>query len=152
VVSRLKIRIISKPETYHQYKEMLEKAGFSISDDATLVFQETASSNDSLLGEKNGQLEIIPYDKIVMIESFGRTIVLHTESNRYTIREKLFELEELLDPSRFMRINKSMIISRSGISKITPYMNGMMFLKMKNNMEITVSRNYRSVFKKFIGY
>lgn len=148
----MKIRIISKPENYDEYKVMLEKAGFSVSDDADIVFQETVHQKDSILGEKNGQLEIIPFDRIIMIESFGRLIILHTLNEQFSIREKLFELEIQLDNSKFTRINKSMIIAKSGIKKIIPSINGTMSLLLKNNMRVTVSRIYRTSFKKFIGY
>ncbi|MGD9909881.1 MAG: LytTR family DNA-binding domain-containing protein [Candidatus Izemoplasmatales bacterium] len=148
----MKIRIVSKPENYNEYKEMLEKAGFSVSDDADIVFQETVPQKDSILGEKNGQLEIIPFDRIIMIESFGRLIILHTLNEQFSIREKLFELEIQLDNSKFTRINKSMIIAKSGIKKIIPSINGTMSLLLKNNMRVTVSRIYRASFKKFIGY
>ena len=84
----LKIRIVSKQENYDTYKEMLEKAGFSISEDSNLVLKEMDYVQDTFLGEKDDRFEIIPISKIVMFESFGRTIILHTLNEQYKIREK----------------------------------------------------------------
>lgn len=148
----LNIRIIAKPENYHKYKDMLEKAGFSISEDATLTFKETNDVKEAFLGEKDGLLEIIAIERIMMIESFGRIIILHTINEQFKIREKLYELDQILDPELFTRINKSMIIAKQGIKKIIPYLNGTMTLIMKNGIEVTVSRNYRQSFKKFIQF
>ncbi len=131
---------------------MLEKAGFSISEDATLTFKETNDVKEAFLGEKDGLLEIIAIERIMMIESFGRIIILHTINEQFKIREKLYELDQILDPELFTRINKSMIIAKQGIKKIIPYLNGTMTLIMKNGIEVTVSRNYRQSFKKFIQF
>lgn len=148
----LKVRIVSKQENYETYKSMLEKAGFTISDDADLVLKETDFVQETFLGEKDEQLEIIHVSKIVMFESFGRTIILHTLKDQFKIREKLYELDNILDNHLFIRINKSMIIAKAGISKIKPYINGRIMLMMKNGMILSVSRSYSNDFKRFIGF
>jgi len=143
---------VSKQENYETYKTMLEKAGFSVSDDAELILKEIDFIQDSFLGERDGQLEIIPISKIVMFESFGRTIIMHTIKEQFKVREKLYELDSILDSHLFIRVNKSMIIAKTGIGKIKPYINGRIMLMMKNGMMLTVSRNYNAEFKKFIGF
>lgn len=148
----LNIRIVASKEHYDTYKTMLETAGFVVSDDASLVLTETHLLKDSLLGEKNGEFELIPIVKIVLIESYGRTMILHTALEQYNIRERLYELDNLLDDRRFQRINKSQIVSKHGIGKIKPDLSGRIALLMKNGMSVSVSRSYRRDFQRFIGF
>jgi DNA-binding LytR/AlgR family response regulator len=148
----LKVRIICKEENYKKYKTMLEKSGFEISRDATILFKEEDFIQDSFIGELNGEFEIIHYSKIVFIESFGRNIVLNTITEKFIIKEKLYEVEEILSDKEFIRVNKSMIVSKNGIKRIKPTFNGRIDLLMKNNEKITVSRNYNKRFRNFIGF
>jgi len=131
---------------------MLEKSGFEISRDATILFKEEDFIQDSFIGELNGEFEIIHYSKIVFIESFGRNIVLNTITEKFIIKEKLYEVEEILSDKEFIRVNKSMIVSKNGIKRIKPTFNGRIDLLMKNNEKITVSRNYNKRFRNFIGF
>jgi DNA-binding LytR/AlgR family response regulator len=148
----LKIRIIASKEHYDTYKSMLETAGFEVTEEASLLFSEAFAWKDSLLGEKNDAFEIVPIVKIVLIESFGRTMTLHTANDSYEIRERLYELDQILDGSRFQRINKSQIVSKGGIAKIKPDLSGRIALIMKNNATVFVSRSYRRAFQRFIGF
>jgi len=148
----LKVRIVAKAENYETYKALLEKAGFTICEDAELVLKENDFIQDSFLGEADGQLELVPIPNIILFESFGRTIIMHTLKKQFRIREKLYELDHILDDRLFIRVNKSMIVAKSGIAKIKPYINGRIMLLMKNRMVLTVSRNYSADFKRFIGF
>lgn len=148
----MKVRIICKEENYEKYKTMLEKSGFKVSRDATILFKEEDFIQDSFIGELNGEFEIIHFTKIVFIESFGRNINLHTITDNYVIKEKLYEVEEILSDKGFIRVNKSMIVSKNGIKRIKPTLNGRIDLLMKNNEKITVSRNYSKRFRNFIGF
>ncbi len=141
----LKIKIICKEENYGKYRQMLEKSGFTISKDATLLFKEEDFIQDSFIGEQDGEFEIVHFSKIIFIESFGRDIVLHTQNKEYSIREKLFEIEGILAERGFIRINKSTIVSK-------PTFNGRIDLQMKNNKKVSVSKNYNKKFRSYIGF
>ena len=148
----MKIKIICKDENFEKYKLMLEKSGFEISKDAKLLFKEEDYVQDSFIGESKGEYEIISYNKIIFIESFGREIVLHTIDKEYSIREKLYEVEGILIDKGFIRVNKSTIISKHGILRIKPTFNGRIDLLMKNSKRISVSKNYNKKFRKYIGF
>lgn len=148
----MKVRILCKQENYEKYKDMLEKSGFEISNEGNILFKEDDFKQDTFICQKDGSFEIIHYSKIIYVESFGREIVLHTANTSYSIREKLYEVEGLLSDKGCTRISKSIIVSRSGISKMKPMLNGRMDLLMKNGKTISVSRSYNKKFKDFIGF
>lgn len=147
----MKIKLICQTENYKTYKEMLEKAGFTISNDASLTFKEDDYHPDTFIGEYQSSFEIIHFSKVIFIESFGREIVLHTIEKSFNIREKLYEVEGILHDKSFVRINKSQIVNIKAIKEIKPTFNSKIVLKMKNEESLTVTRNYAPAFKRSIG-
>lgn len=152
MVDFLKVRIISKPENYELYKEKLEKAGFVISEDASLIFKETDNVQEHILGYHNNQYEMVHISKIIYIESYGHDVFLNTDQKVYKVKEKLYEIESILSNQDFVRINKSTIIAKKEIRKLKPYINGRIHLVMSNKQLLSVSRNYSKRFRNFIGY
>ncbi|HAQ56597.1 MAG TPA: LytTR family transcriptional regulator [Acholeplasmatales bacterium] len=148
----LDVKIICRKENHEIYQQMLERAGFTVVSEANLVLREQDFALDAFLGEAKGQFELIPYSRIVSIESFGRTIVVHTPNQDYTIREKLYEAEDLLRERGFVRIGKSIIVAKAGISNIRPSLNGRFTLTMKNAQQLSVSKSYGKSFRTFIGF
>lgn len=151
MVSAVKVRIESNKENYNKIKELLENSGFEISNDASLVIKDEDYSQDSFLGEKDGEYEIIPYSQVLYIESYGRDVYLNTTQTFYKLKTRLYEIEEKLHTHKFIRISKSVIIARSGIKRIKPTFNGRFDLLMKNSQVVSVSKNYQKAFKSFIG-
>jgi two-component system response regulator LytT len=130
---------------------MLEKAGFTISIDADITLKEDDFKRDTFIGLIQDTYELIRYEEIIYIESFGHEIICHTPQKEYQIKEKLYEVESILHDSGFIRINKSQIISKAYIKEIKPTFNYRMILVLKNGEKVFVTRNYYQAFKKFIG-
>ncbi|MDN5203707.1 LytTR family DNA-binding domain-containing protein [Fulvivirgaceae bacterium BMA10] len=68
---------------------------------------------------------------------------------RYVIDYTLDQLQRLLDPKEFLKINRNYIISNSSIVKIEPYFNNRMLVEVDPpaNEDVLVSRNYLKNFK-----
>lgn len=148
----MKVKIISKKENYDKYRKMLEKAGFTIDEDANLVFKEEDYTPIHFVGKINDQYSIIPFDEVVYIESFGRDIFLYTETNHYQIKEKLYEIEGKYEEYGFVRINKSQIVNKSYIKKIKPLFNSKIKIILKTNQVLEISRTYLEHFRESIGF
>lgn len=146
------IRIVCKKENYELYVKMLESAGFTISPSAELTFREDNFIQDTFIGEINQIYDIIHYSKIVLVESFGHDIILYTLDKRFSIKEKLYEIEELFEDRGLIRVNKSQIINRTMIKEIRPSFNSKLTLLMKNDMGVDVTRSYLIRFKEYIGF
>lgn len=131
---------------------MLESAGFTISPSAELTFREDNFIQDTFIGEINQIYDIIHYSKIVLVESFGHDIILYTLDKRFSIKEKLYEIEELFEDRGLIRVNKSQIINRTMIKEIRPSFNSKLTLLMKNGMGVDVTRSYLIRFKEYIGF
>lgn len=98
------------------------------------------------------QLKIINTDCIDGCSSENKVTYLHVENRRYWINESLEELENLLNPKFFFRINRQCIIRLSSIEKITSYTNSRLKLNVRSiDHELIVSRKRVKDFKNWIG-
>ena len=57
-----------------------------------------------------GQVRVVPVAQIEYITASGPYAELHTAERGYVIRERMQALEERLDPARFLRIHRSIIV------------------------------------------
>jgi len=151
VVVFLEIKLICRKENYDKYKDMLEKSGFTVTHNASLTFKEDDYVQETFVGLYQNNYEIIHYKDIIYIESYGHEITLYTLQKEYIIKEKLYEVENILNDKGFIRVNKSTVVNKYDITRIEPSFNSKLTLIMNNHKKITVTRNYNSAFKQFIG-
>jgi two-component system, LytTR family, response regulator LytT len=67
--------------------------------------------------------------------------------------ESLDEIEEMLDPDLFFRVNRQFIVSRNAVQRVWGIENSKMMVKLKDphqNIEIDMSRQKAPVFKKWL--
>lgn len=76
-----------------------------------------------------------------------------THNKRYIIDEKMDQLFDTLDDTKFYRINRGQIISKNSIQKIDPYFNHRVKLSLENprDQEFIVSRQKTSDFKDWMN-
>ena len=67
--------------------------------------------------------------------------------------ESLDEIEEMLDPNLFFRVNRQFIVNRNAVQRVWGIENSKMMVKLKEphqNIEIDLSRQKAPVFKKWL--
>ena len=83
-----------------------------------LVMQHTGTDRiTAYAGDEMKQLSFSDIECITVLD--GKTYAIDVENKRYRLKQRLYELEELL-PSTFIRINKSSLANES-ISKDLPH-------------------------------
>jgi two-component system, LytTR family, response regulator LytT len=72
---------------------------------------------------------------------------------KFVVDYRMDELEDFLDPDRFFRINRGMIITHGCVTQIQPYYNHRLALTLKPlfDKEAIVSRERANDFKKWMG-
>lgn len=86
--------------------------------------------------------------------SEGRFIFFKTfDSQKYLVEYTLEELETMLDPQQFFRINRSLLIAFKSVEQIHPYFGNRLKLFLDPAMEkdILVSREKVNEFKRWLG-
>jgi hypothetical protein len=90
-----------------------------------------------------GKTRLLDVADIEWIETQGNYLALHTGSETHLIRETLTQLETKLDPMRFVRIHRRVIVAIDRILAVETIENGDAILHLDNSRELRVSRRYR---------
>ena len=148
----MKIRISVSEEKFDSVEKYLSEHGIEISDDAEYVLTESSGYKAfiQVKDEKKDRVRISAED-VIFIEAFGKDIEIHTESDTYHSQDRMYELESLLDPKEFIRVSKSVIVSRKHVKKIRPSLSMKYILTMTDGTLIDVTRSYYSDFRRFFG-
>lgn len=77
------------------------------------------------------------------MQSEGNYVDLHTASGVHTIREPLSSVEERLDPARFIRIHRRVIVAIDQIKELQPWFAGDQVLILRDGTKLRVSRTRR---------
>jgi len=80
---------------------------------------------------------------IVLISAAEKYVEVKTEKASYLVRETMNRMEELLDPSHFVRIHRSAIINVDELAEIQPWSHGDSLVLLKNGSQLTLSRRFR---------
>ncbi len=78
--------------------------------EAALTAQETADTKRSLVCYKGTTEYYLALDEILFFETEGTGVSVHTRTEVYQTKYKLYELEDML-PRFFMRVSKSAILN-----------------------------------------
>ncbi|MBN2348381.1 MAG: response regulator transcription factor [Bacteroidales bacterium] len=113
----------------------------------------TKSYKNKFMVKVGERLKVFTTDNIQCFYSMEKSVFLQNRQGRdYDINYTLDQLEELLDPSIFFRINRKYILAFSAIKEIMSYSNSRLFIKMENNAsdDLIVSRERVQEFKKWL--
>jgi len=104
---------------------------------------------NKVLAEAGDRLEVIEINQIQFFEAEDRQIYLQTvDDRRYEIRNRLNELEGMLDPAIFFRCHRNFIVNINQIAQLANWFHRGYLLIMKNTLrEIPVGRVYASKLK-----
>ncbi|MFS9179539.1 MULTISPECIES: LytTR family DNA-binding domain-containing protein [Streptococcus] len=89
----------------------------------------------------------VDVSKILFFETDGEKIYGHTREEAYEVRQKLYELEEIL-PIAFCRISKSTIVNTKQIYSIEKSFSGTSTVNFyQTHKQVHVSRHYYQLLK-----
>lgn len=149
----MEIKLAVSNERYEEIKNALLDRGITVSDSAELVLYEADRYTDNLIvkGQEDSARYVVPASEIIIIESFGHTVEVHTKSGTYRSCDRLYQLAHLLDPDKFLRISNSVIIAKDKVKQITPSLSMKFSLTMENGKKVDVTRSYYYIFKEAFG-
>lgn len=98
-----------------------------------------------------GHTILLPVDEIDWIESYGNYLKLHVGRESHLIRGTMQSLEAKLDPEKFVRVHRSIIVNIEKIKEIYPRSNGDQDLVLQNGQQLMLSRKFRDRFFAALG-
>lgn len=95
-----------------------------------------------ITGYKEEKLEILEPDNIIRLYASSGRVFAVTHKGEYTLRLRLYELEERLDPNQFVRISNSEIINLKKVKHFDLNFTGTICAKLSDGTASYVSRRY----------
>ena len=96
-----------------------------------------------LMIKASGRVVLLKVDEIDFIEADGNYAKLHVGRKAHLLREKMHDLEGRLDPAKFMRIHRSIIVNLDRIKELHPHFNGDYIVILEDGRQLRLSRTRR---------
>jgi len=104
-----------------------------------------------LMIKVSGRVVLLKVNEIDFIEADGNYAKLHVGRKAHLLREKMHDLEGRLDPERFVRIHRSVIVNLDRIKEMHPHFNGDYIVVLEDGRQLRLSRTRRDHLERLIS-
>lgn len=101
----------------------------------------------TLSGSKNGRMYALSIESLYYMESVDSKTFIYDKRDVYESDLKLYELEDFLKETPFIRVSKSLIVNTTHVKHVKALFNGKFEVSLSNGEKVIVSRHYGKVFK-----
>ncbi len=116
-----------------------------------LVRKITEDVPQMIAGFQNDQLKVLEQDEIFRIYTANNKVFANTSDGDYSLRLRLYELEERLEKNDFVRISNSEIINIRKVKAFDLSFTGTICVKLIDGTVTYVSRRYVPKIKQILG-
>ena len=96
-----------------------------------------------LMIKASNRMVLLKVEDIDFIEADGNYAKLHVGRKAHLLREKMHDLEGRLDPGKFVRIHRSVIVNLDRIKEMQPHFNGDYIVVLVDGQQLRLSRTRR---------
>ena len=101
--------------------------------------------------QMKGRMRVVPVGKIDYITANGAYAELHVGSDHYVIRDSMQQLEERLDPERFIRVHRSSIVRLDLVEALLRSEGSEYEVQLKGGARLRVGRSRREALERRLG-
>jgi two-component system LytT family response regulator len=112
---------------------------------------ESKRTNDRMVIRTGGKVVFLDLAEVDWIEAAANYVKLNVGRESYLLREGISRVSERLDPDRFVRIHRSVIVNVRKIKELQPCDSGEYIAVLRNGKELSCSRGYRAELQRLIG-
>ena len=105
---------------------------------------------ERMVARTNGRILILRVDDVDWVEAAANYVRVHIGAKQYLVRETMTNLETRLDPDRFLRIHRSIIVRKDRIKELEPLFQGDYSIILVDGTRLTSSRGYRDRIQHFL--
>ena len=98
------------------------------------------------------RIRVLGADEVDWIGVENEWTFVHAGGDAYPVRRTLAELEAQLDPARFFRAHRSVIVNLDRVKEIIPWFKGSHRLRLTTGAEVDLSRARARVLRKILGW
>lgn len=122
-----------------------------INNEISNIIDEILSINQKILKAfKDEKMYILNQNDIESIYSENGKVYVRHDNSIYLLKHRLYELENLLDKKKFIRISNSEIINFNKVKNIDFKIIGTLVINFKSGNQAYTSRRYIPKIKKFL--
>lgn len=123
-----------------------------ITDEINMLVQKISEEYPSVLsGFRGERLAVLEHGDIIRIYAAAGKVFAVTDNGEFTLRLRLYELEERLDKRQFVRISNSEIINLKKVKGFDLSFTGTICVSFPDNTVTYVSRRYVTKIKRILG-
>lgn len=104
----------------------------------------TTTTEEKLVFKSGGRLLFLDQDEIEWIEAASNYVQIHCGTETHSARNTIREVEAKLNPMKFLRVHRSIIVNVDRIKELQPCNSGEHVVLMKSGKELSCSRSYRA--------
>ena len=139
-----------------KYRQLYDKKENGFSDKILRLVHEmnTARYKERLLIKRGQQLSYLKTDATAYCYADGKLCyAVDFNNNKYLLESNLSQLEEQLQPNKFYRINRHLLVNIDAISKVHTWLGGRLKLELipASGSDTIVSRERVNGFKDWLG-
>lgn len=124
----------------------------SMTDDINNLLKNISKSSTQIIsGMKDNKIEVLAREDFIRIYANAGKVFAVTDKGEYTVRMRLYELEQRLDTYQFVRISNSEIVNLKKVVNFDLSFTGTICVKLSDGTVTYVSRRYVPKIKKVLG-
>lgn len=141
-------------QAIHKFKSGKKEQGISLDQLRSLMQQATKTFKTRFLVKLGERIQSVDVQDIAFFFSEDKVTLLQTrQGKKYIVDYILDEIEEMVSPDQFFRINRKYISSISAIKDVFTYSNSRLKVHLENcsDNDILISRERMGAFKSWLG-
>lgn len=107
---------------------------------------------ERMMIKSEGRIYFVRNADVDWVEAAGNYVRLHAGKESHLLRDSLTAVEKKLDPARFVRIHRSIIVNLERIRELQPVFHGDYVIIMQDGTELPVSRGCRDKLAESLGH
>ena len=107
--------------------------------------------DNTIVVKTDGRHLFLRTSDVEWIEAVGKEVRVHMAKSLLTVRESMNSLESRLDPTRFVRVQRSAIINREFVREMQPWFKGDYVIIMRSGARVVSGRTYRGMVQRLLS-
>lgn len=140
---------IEKNEAYKEPEVLIKCA--EVNGEIQEIISCVSVIGKNLAGEIDGETFFIPLGEIFYFESVEGSIFFYTDKQVYKCQARLYNLEEGLSDTYFVRVSKTSIVNLKKLKSIKREKNARLLGTLANGEKIMISRGYVNDIRRKLG-
>lgn len=143
-------------QAVHKFRELHENKKTDFSEKMHRLIEQVQASRykERLLIKRGQQLSYLKTSSAAFCFADGKLCyAVDFSNNKFLLENNLSQLEEQLDPGKFYRINRHLLINIDAVSKVHTWLGGRLKVEMtpSPSIDTVVSRERVNAFKEWLG-